>query len=126
MFYDNYYDILFSIFMLIGIVCVTYRKYLIIDLYNFMQMIDNKLSLVTIRDINPSCSNKLDQIIDKLNKLNIKYNLSIVPNFNKKHNLKDNTDFCNKILTLLDQRLENIEITLHGLHHEIDRKIVRF
>ena len=51
-------------------------------------MIDKKLSLVTIHDVNPSCAEKLQTITDKLNKLNIKYNLSIVPNYNKKYNLE--------------------------------------
>ena len=65
-------------------------------------MIDKKLSLITIHDVNPSCAEKLQIITDELNKLNVKYNLlSIVPNYNKKHNLKDNSAFCDQISTLL-------------------------
>ena len=44
-------------------------------------MIDKKISLITIHDVNPSCVEKLQKITDELNKLNIKYNLSIVPNY---------------------------------------------
>ena len=44
-------------------------------------MIDKKISLITIHDVNPSCAEKLQKITDELNKLNIKYNLSIVPNY---------------------------------------------
>jgi predicted deacetylase len=84
-------------------------------------MIDKKLSILTIHDVNPSCSEKLQSITDQLNKLMIKYNLSIVPNYCKKYNLKDNIDFCNQISTLLQS--DNVELTLHGLHHQIDEKI---
>lgn len=87
-------------------------------------MIDKKLSLITIHDVNPSCSEKLQIITDELNKLNVKYNLSIVPNYNKKHNLKDNSAFCDQISTLLQS--DNIELTLHGLYHQIDGKMEDF
>ena len=62
-------------------------------------MIDRKLSLVTIHDVNPSCAEKLQQITDELNKLGIKYNLSIVPNYQYRYNLKDNPSFCDQILS---------------------------
>jgi predicted deacetylase len=87
-------------------------------------MIDKKLSLITIHDVNPSCSEKLQIITDELNKLNVKYNLSIVPNYNKKHNLKDNPAFCDQISTLLQS--DNVELTLHGLYHQIDGKMEDF
>jgi predicted deacetylase len=89
-------------------------------------MIDKKLSLVTIHDVNPSCAEKLQTITDKLNKLNIKYNLSIVPNYNKKYNLENNPIFCDQISTLLQQQSDNVELTLHGLYHWIDGKIEDF
>ena len=38
-------------------------------------MIDKKIIIVTIHDVNPSCAEKLQTITDELNKLNIKYNL---------------------------------------------------
>jgi predicted deacetylase len=89
-------------------------------------MIDKKLSLLTIHDVNPSCSEKLHIVTDELNKLNIKYNLSIVPYYNKKYNLKDNHAFCDQISTLLQQHSDNVELTLHGLYHWIDGKIEDF
>jgi predicted deacetylase len=89
-------------------------------------MIDKKLSLLTIHDVNPSCSEKLQKITDELNKLNIKYNLSIVPYYNKKYNLKDNHAFCDQISKLLQQQSDNVELTLHGLYHWIDGKIEDF
>ncbi len=89
-------------------------------------MIDKKLSLVTIHDVNPSCAEKLQTITDELNKLHIKYNLSIVPYYNKKYNLKDNPAFCDQISTLLQQQSDNVELTLHGLYHWIDGKIEDF
>src|SRR4051812_34440650 len=89
-------------------------------------MIDKKLSLITIHDVNPSCSEKLQTITDELNKLNVKYNLSIVPNYDKKYNLEDNHDFCDQISTLLHQQSNNVELTLHGLYHWIDGKIEDF
>jgi predicted deacetylase len=89
-------------------------------------LIDKKLSLVTIHDVNPSCAEKLQTITDELNKLNIKYNLSIVPNYNKMYNLEDNPAFCDQISTLLQQQSDNVELTLHGLNHWIDGKIEDF
>jgi predicted deacetylase len=87
-------------------------------------MIDKKLSLLTIHDVNPSCSEKLQIVTDELNKLNIKYNLSIVPYYNKKYSLKDNHAFCDQISKLLQS--DNVELTLHGLYHRIDGKIEDF
>ncbi len=84
-------------------------------------MIDRKLSILTLHDVNPSCSEKLQSITDQLNRLNIKYNLSIVPNYCKKYNLKENADFCNQISTLLQS--DYVELTLHGLYHQIDGRI---
>jgi predicted deacetylase len=84
-------------------------------------MIDKKLSLVTIHDVNPSCSEKLKKITDELNKLEIKYNLSIVPNYQYSNNLIDNPAFCEQISKLLQSA--RVELTLHGYYHELDGKI---
>ena len=88
-------------------------------------MIDKKLSLVIIHDVNPSCAEKLQKTTDELKKLIIKYNLSIVPNYNKNYNLKDNPDFCDQISLLL-QSDNVVELTLHGLYQQIDEKIENF
>jgi predicted deacetylase len=69
-------------------------------------LIDKKLSLITINDVNPSCSEELQIVTDELNKLNVKYNRSIVPNYDKKYNLEDNQDFCDQISKLL--HLDNV------------------
>ena len=84
-------------------------------------MIDQKLSLVTIHDVNPSCSEKLQKITDELNKLEIKYNLSIVPNYQYSNNLIDNPAFCKQISKLLQS--DKVELTLHGYYHELEGKI---
>jgi len=89
-------------------------------------MIDKKISLITIHDVNPTCAGKLQNITDELNKLNIKYNLSIVPNYKQTHSLEDNPAFCKQILKLLQDQNGNVELTLHGLFHEIDGKIEDF
>jgi predicted deacetylase len=84
-------------------------------------MIDKKLSLVTIHDVNPSSSEKLQKITDELNKLEIKYNLSIVPNYQYSNNLIDNPAFCEQIFKLLQS--DKVELTLHGYYHELEGKI---
>ena len=84
-------------------------------------MIDQKLSLVTIHDVNPSCSEKLQKITDELNKLEIKYNLSLVPNYQYGNNLIDNPAFCEQISKLLQSG--KVELTLHGYYHELEGKI---
>ncbi len=41
-------------------------------------MIEKKIAIITLHDINPSCAEKLQLITDELNKLKLKYNLSVV------------------------------------------------
>jgi predicted deacetylase len=89
-------------------------------------MIDKKISLITIHDVNPSCAEKLQKITDELNKLNIKYNLSIVPNYKNIYALQDYPAFCKQIVNLLQDKKDNVELTLHGLYHEIEGKIENF
>ncbi len=89
-------------------------------------MINKKISLITIHDVNPSCSEKLQMVTDELNKLNIKYNLSIIPNYKRKYALQDNSSFCKQIMNLLQDQKGKVELTLHGLFHEIDGKIEDF
>jgi len=87
-------------------------------------MIDEKLAIVTVHDINPSHSEKILKTLEDLNKLKIKYNLSIVPYYSKKYHLKDYSEFCDQITSLM--RSGNIELTLHGLYHQVDGKIEDF
>ena len=87
-------------------------------------MIDKKLAIITIHDVNPSHSEKILKTSDELNKLKIKYNLGIVPYYSKKYNLKDHIDFCKQISSLV--QLGNVELTLHGLYHQVNGKLDDF
>ena len=82
-------------------------------------MIDKKLAIITIHDVYPLYLEKIRRISDELNKLKIKYSLSIVPYYNKKYNLKDNAAFCDQVssssLLQLGNNNNNVELTLHGL-----------
>ena len=64
-------------------------------------MIEKKIAIITIHDINPSCAEKLQSITDQLNKLQLKFNLSVVPYYEKKYNIKDNLTFLTQIASLL-------------------------
>ncbi|MFL6405504.1 MAG: DUF2334 domain-containing protein, partial [Nitrososphaeraceae archaeon] len=79
-------------------------------------------------DVNPSHSEKILKTLDELNKLKINYNVSIVPFYDKKYNLKDYTDFSNRISSLLanNNNNSNAELSLHGLYHQVDGKIEDF
>lgn len=87
-------------------------------------MIDQKLAIITIHDVNPSNSEEILKTSSELNNLKIKYNLSVVPYYRKKYNLKDYDDFCDQISSLLQSG--NVELNLHGLYHETDGKFDDF
>jgi predicted deacetylase len=87
-------------------------------------MIDQKLAIITIHDVNPSNSEEILKTSSELNNLKIKYNLSVVPYYRKKYNLKDYDDFCDQISSLLQSG--NVELNLHGLYHQIDGKFDDF
>jgi predicted deacetylase len=89
-------------------------------------MIDEKLGIITIHDVNPSCSKKLQTITDELDNLKVKYNLSIVPFYDKKYNVKDDLAFCNQVSSLLQSKDSLVELTLHGLYHQLNGKIEDF
>ena len=87
-------------------------------------MIDQKLAIVTIHDVNPSDAEKIIKTSDQLNKLKIKYNLSIVPHYSKEYNLQYYPKFCDQISSLLQSG--NVELTLHGLYHQLNGNIEDF
>jgi predicted deacetylase len=89
-------------------------------------MIDQKIAIVTVHDVNPSHSERILKTLDELNKLKINYNLSIVPYYNKKYNLKDFTDFSNSISSTLQADNNNVELSLHGLYHQADDQMDDF
>ena len=68
-----------------------------IDNNRSLIMVDQKVAVITVHDVNPSHSEKIFKTLDELNDLKIKYNLSIAPYYNKKHNLKNDVNFCNRI-----------------------------
>jgi predicted deacetylase len=78
-------------------------------------MIDQKLAIITIHDANPSHSDKIIKTSFELNKLKIKYNLSIVPYYRKKYNLKDYVTFCDQISSLLQSG--NVELHMILMKH---------
>jgi hypothetical protein len=59
-------------------------RYLIIIKTCINKMIDQKLAIITVHDINPSHSEEILTVTEQLNKLKVKYNLSIVPYYSKK------------------------------------------
>jgi predicted deacetylase len=89
-------------------------------------MIDKKIGIITIHDLNPSCSEKLQTITNELDNLKVKYNLSIVPFYNNKYNVKDDTAFRKQISSLCESKDTLVELTLHGLYHQLDGKIEDF
>ena len=89
-------------------------------------LIDQKIAIVTIHDVNPSHSKKIFKTVEKLNKLEIKYSLSVVPYYEKKYNIKDDIDFSNQISSLLESTNGNVELTLHGLYHQVDGQMDDF
>ena len=54
----------------------------IIKNFHYALMIDEKLAIITIHDVNPSHSEDILTVTEQLNKLKVKYNLSIVPYYN--------------------------------------------
>jgi predicted deacetylase len=85
---------------------------------------ETKIAIVTIHDVNPSCTKRLEQVTDILEGQNISYNLSLVPFYQRKFNLINYPNFTNQILSL--SKKQNVEITLHGLYHEINTVIEDF
>ena len=89
-------------------------------------MIDQKIAIITIHDVNPSHSERILKTVGELNNLKVKYNLSIVPFYSKKYNIKDDIDFCNQISSLLQSTNNNVEPSLHGLYHQVDGQMDDF
>ena len=73
-----------------------------------------RLGVVTIHDACPSFSVKIFESADELERLNIKYNIAVVPFFNEKEDLPRFPEFVNKI-----KSYKNCQIVLHGLYHEM-------
>ena len=89
-------------------------------------MVYQKIAIITVHDINPSHYEKVFKTLDELNELKIKYNLGVVPNYSKKYDLSNDVDFCNRISSLLHTANNNVELTLHGLYHQVDGQLDDF
>jgi predicted deacetylase len=89
-------------------------------------MIDQKIAIITVHDVNPFHSDKILKTLDELNKLKINYNISIVPYYNKKYNLKDYADFSNNISSILQSDNNMVELSLHGLYHQVNGQLDDF
>ncbi len=81
--------------------------------YYLSEQLKEKLVIVTIHDACPTFSYKIFKLADELEKLNIKFNIALVPFFNEKEDLTSFPDFVRKIKSYRD-----CEIALHGLYHE--------
>jgi len=77
------------------------------------QLEDVPLAVVTIHDACPAFSSKIFKFTDEVEGLDIKYNIALVPFFNKKQDLPSFPEFVDKI-----KSCKRCEIALHGLYHE--------
>ena len=73
-----------------------------------------RLGVVTIHDACPAFSAKIFESAAELERLNIKYNIALVPFFNEREDLPRFPEFVDKI-----KSYKNCEIVLHGLYHEM-------
>jgi predicted deacetylase len=71
------------------------------------------LGVVTIHDACPAFSAKIFESADELERLNIHYNIALVPFFNEKQDLPRFPEFVSTI-----KSYKNCDIVLHGLYHE--------
>src|SRR5919206_1282176 len=78
------------------------------------QQTPSRLGVVTIHDACPAFSMKIFGSADELERLNIKFNIALVPFFNGKQDLPRYPEFVDKI-----KSYKNCQIVLHGLYHEM-------
>src|SRR5829696_6669232 len=73
-----------------------------------------RLGVVTIHDACPAFSKKIFESADELERLNIKFNIALIPFFNEKEDLPRFPEFVDKL-----KSYKNCQIVLHGLYHEL-------
>jgi predicted deacetylase len=78
------------------------------------QQTQPRLGVVTIHDACPAFSKKIFESADELERLNIKFNIALIPFFNEKQDLPRFPEFVGKI-----KSYNNCQIVLHGLYHEL-------
>jgi predicted deacetylase len=71
------------------------------------------LAVVTIHDTCPAFSSKIFELIEEVERLDINFNIALVPFYNEKQDLPRFPDFVDKI-----KSYRRCEIALHGLYHE--------
>ncbi|MDQ3847770.1 MAG: DUF2334 domain-containing protein, partial [Thermoproteota archaeon] len=77
---------------------------------------EDLFAIVTIHDVSPEYSEKIFRIADELEKLDIRYNLAIIPYLKKRADnlINRNPEFVKNVLGYEQ------EIALHGNYHETD------
>ncbi len=78
------------------------------------QRLRTRLGVVTIHDACPAFSTKIFELADELERLNIKFNIALIPFFSEKQDLPRFPEFVDKIKSYK----KNCQIVLHGLYHE--------
>src|SRR5919202_312025 len=78
------------------------------------QQTRSRLGVVSIHDACPSFSLKIFKSSFELERLNIKFNIALVPFFNEKEDLPRFPEFVDRI-----KSYKNCQIVLHGLYHEL-------
>ena len=73
-----------------------------------------QLGVVTIHDACPAFSTKIFKSANELERLNIKFNIALIPFFNEKQDLPRFPEFVDKI-----KSYKGCQIVLHGLFHEL-------
>src|ERR671924_1042539 len=73
-----------------------------------------RTGVVTIHDACPTFSKKIFESADELERLNIKFNIALIPFFNEREDLPRFPEFVDKI-----KSYKNCQIVLHGLYHEL-------
>ena len=84
------------------------------DLLEQQQQPQPRLGVVTIHDACPAFSKKIFESADELERLNVKFNIALIPFFNEKQDLHRFPEFVDKI-----KSYNNCQIVLHGLYHEL-------
>ena len=79
-----------------------------------MEQPQPRLGVVTIHDACPAFSKKIFESADELERLNIKFNIALIPFFNEREDLPRFPEFVDEI-----KSYKNCQIVLHGLYHEL-------
>jgi predicted deacetylase len=86
----------------------------LLDSLKRQQQSRKQLGVVTIHDACPTFSEKIFESADELERLNIKFNIALIPFFNEKQDLPRFPEFVNRI-----KSYKSCQIVLHGLYHEM-------